>query len=310
MIVGLASVALSSAVLAQEAFAPPDPATGSIDGRTAIGFWVLDRFGPDAVFLDPGGFEVHLIPAADPLTELIQPCGRWLTIPPGRYRAFVQGEGRISPVSVLFSYNTSPFRGRGLVVPVPTVEAGSVMVSRDLSLPETAALRLMHLDSHHLGQGALQRELSRNAEVESARRTGVPMPAGPVLVAAIDKSTGEYLALARPVEVPKAGAVVADLQPPREGQGALVTIVWRSRPGGRLDEDDLELAWIGAGGSSQVPDVTIRGGSFVYGFWYGLEGSGSLRLDSREGSVTEPIEIRPGSVLRQELHAPPASEGR
>jgi len=310
MIVGLAIIAVSSAVLAQDGFVPPDPATGSIDGRTAVGFWVLDRFGPDAVFLDPDRFEAHLIPAAAPSTELIEPCGRWLTIPPGRYRAFIQGEGRISPVSVLFTYSASPFGGRGMVIPVPTVEAGRVMVSQDLSLPETAALRLMHLDSHHLGQGALQRELSRNAEVGSARRTGVPMPAGPVLVAAIDNATGEYLALARPVEVPKAGTVVADLQPPREGKGALVTIVWRSRLGGRLDEDDLELTWIGARGSPQAPDVTIRGGSFVYGFWYSLEGSGSLRLDSQEGSVTEPIEIRPGSILRQELHAPPASKGR
>lgn len=113
-----------------------DPSQGVIDGDMAIGFWPCQG-EPECIVFDPTGFQVVLIPVADPDHRLIQPCGEWFFPPDGLYNGLVEGPSRISPDPIRMGFRRAKaVSGHGMATAVPVVAAG--MISLEVPLAEAS----------------------------------------------------------------------------------------------------------------------------------------------------------------------------
>lgn len=280
-----------------------DATKGSIQGRVALSFWPTTV--EDSEILAPFGFEVHLVPAHDLDLELTYPCGEWFEPPPGRYRYWIEGNGKITPYSSVFAFRGGPFRGKGGVARVPVSPAGTVALDRAFTLPPAGFLRILHLDSH-LKDRVLRREFSRRIPAEAAHR-GAAMPAGRVVAALFDSARGEYLGITRPVEVQPGGPTLVAPESPAGGSD-LVVLLDRSEILDDHAQAPVEIV-ARSGERSRAPDVLVPTADRVYAIWYGLAGN-YVELEATAAGAFFPsreITLRPGRVegFRGELQPLP-----
>jgi len=285
-------------ILGAQQVSIPDPSTGVVDGMGAVGFWVTDSVAEGASLLDTTGYSVHLVPHEDLDHEFIYPCGEWFVPSPGRYSVIVEGPGMMTPFLTYISYHPQQFKNRGRAAVALVVPAGTVVIPESVELGPGKVVRLLHLNSHLVHSGYMQREMSRRALADAARR-GVMMPAGPIVAGIFDNSSQEYLALSKPIDVPVDGRVEVRPQPPSPGTSHLLTILQRPERVAELTSD-VGVFWARAeSGPRRAADVLIPAHSRVYAIWYGLSGKGHPEVDSSHVYVKpRMIALEPGRVHR------------
>ncbi|HEX2223839.1 MAG TPA: hypothetical protein VHN15_06515, partial [Thermoanaerobaculia bacterium] len=214
----------------------------------------------------------------------------------GKYRVWMEGQGRMSPESLVVRYSGSPFKGRGLLGGLQLVPAGKVVLADDAT-PGAAVLRLLHIDSHTRGQYP-QREISRRVS-GPALKNGVLMPAGPVLAALFDSKTQEYVGLARPVTVAAGGRTSVRPVLPEKGTTHLVALLERPVVLDSFAKSDVRPALVLAEGA-RPPDVLVPTAERVYAVWYGVNVR-RARLEVTSAYVSAPpqeLVLRPGRIER------------
>lgn len=277
-----------------------DPATGDIGGKTAVVVYPA-VFADEEIgnVLDPEGFTAHLAPVRDPSgSEVLEyPCGAWFLPPPGRYRVFVTGNGKISPFSTLLVYGDGAFTGRGMAAALPVVEAGRVNLSESWkSLSADSTLRLLH-GGPYLAGSVPRRELSRQERVTSLTE-GLLMPPGKAIAALWDPALRRYSALSRPFLVEANRIRSAPLERPRDSASLVVQL--RSKKMASVPDD----YWIGitlvSGRTRRAPSVVIPTLKIFYAVWYEVpEGSATLTARTKDLELEPtPIELKNGEIGR------------
>jgi hypothetical protein len=267
-----------------------DPTRGEIGGRIAVAF--LPREADGSTAKDPTRYSVHLAAADDLDRELVFPAAKWFQPPVSRYRVWVEGEGRMSPESVVMSYSGSPFRGRGLVGGIQLAPAGTVRLADQVAVDGARVLRLLHLDSHRRGAHP-QREISRRV-LPAGQRAGALMPAGQVVAAFFDSQQKEYVGLTRPVAVAPGKVTAVRPQAPEQGTH-LVTLLERPFILDSFEQDDVRPTLRLPDGTTRDPEILVPAADRVYALWYDLPpGHASLGVASRHVHLP-PVEV----VLRR-----------
>ncbi|MCP4662939.1 MAG: hypothetical protein GY856_46700, partial [bacterium] len=245
-----------------------DVSLGHINGKVALSLWPAKGL-EDQRLIDPSGFEAHLAKEEDLDEELIFPCGTWFQPPPGRYKFWLEGRGSISPFSSVLHFAGGPFKTQGLAGVTPVVPGGVVALSHEGRLKGDIALRLLHIDSHNSAP-KIRREMSRRL-IGDAMSQGALMPEGLVLAALFDKSSNEYLAISRPVQVSRRATTWVRPQPPKANTDLLVVL---DRPILLTDRAryDVEPVLVGLTGNEKRPDVTVPTPERLYAIWYDLQG--------------------------------------
>ena len=293
---------LAAAVL--EAAEPrlPDPATGSINGRSALLFWpVLPTNDPGRPKLLPAeGCRIHLVPFDDPAVEHRYACGTWFQPPPARYNAWMETADRISaPWTVI--YSGVPSKG-GLAAVTPLHAAGRVAIPAERSLPDGEELRILSLDGHRTMKSG--RIFERRVPREEAR-TPVLMPAGQIVIGRFDKKSGDAIALSRPATL-AAGAVLRVWpEPPAGGKSDLLVVLAKPPRVAASDETRLLLS---DGERRRRADVALDVNR-VLGIWYGVD-AGSATVSLRAETMAWPereVRLTPGrvSTIRARAEPPP-----
>ncbi len=293
------ALAAGSAALPSTIFL--DPASGVIDGKVAVAF-LPSLPGSEEPF-DPVGVEVHLTPATDLDRELVYPAGVWFQPPPGRYRVWLEGGGRISQGSLILSYSGGPFRGHGLLTHDVVEKAGTVRLSNRVETVANITLRLLHLESHNRGSFP-KRELSRRVRGEKLRQ-GVLMPSGLILAGLFDDQAQEYTALSRPLAVTAGETAEVTPETPRAGSH-LVVALDRPEPLSSF-ADYAEQLSAEIGETVRQPDVLAPTADRLYAVWYGLEGRyARLHLSSPQVFLQEAtVPLRSGAVERYHAQLQP-----
>jgi hypothetical protein len=286
---------------------PPtiDVTQGQIDGQAAVSFWAVRGFDGETP-LAVEGCSAHLQreePGADELAETVIDCGVWTVPPAGRYRYWIEAPGLVSPAMNVFRFKPAPFRGKGTAAVRPVVPAGRVAVAKGSPWAGRLRarelwLRLLAVDSHNQGGSPLP-ELTRTVTGD-ATLAGVPMPVGGVVAGIWDPRAGEYVALARPIEVAASGLTVVDPRPP-EAASDLLAVIELARPATTFDEAAVELGAVASpdlGGPARPPDLTVASVYRVFAVWYGVpERRVSLAAESPGGFLpTTEIPLRAGRV--------------
>ncbi len=274
------------------------PSEGVIDGKTAISFLVTETLGGDPTPIDPAGFRVLLTPTQAPGRELVYPCGEWLAPPTGRYGVLIEGPGKMTPNPILISYRGSAFKGRGMVAIEFVAPAGTVVLAESVEPGPGSSVRLLHLESQLLHPGYIQHELTRRASLAAAR-SGVMMPEGAVFMGLYDNARQEYVALARPVEVPAGGTVEVEPRPPALGSSDLMVVLERPEIINKPSMDDVKAIWIADESEPIEPHLLVPAASRLYAIWYGLRGRGRLEVRSASAALEpQTVELKPGKVHR------------
>ncbi len=271
---------------------PPwlDPTRGEIGGRIAIAFLPQETDGSTAK--EPTRYTVHLAAADDLDRELVFPAAKWFQPPVGRYRAWLEGEGRISPESVVLNYSGSPFKGRGLVGGMQLVAAGTVRLADEVAVDQARVLRLLHLDSDRR-RAHPQREISRRV-LPAGQRAGALMPAGQIVAGLFDTRRQEYVGLTRPVAVAP-GKVTAVRPRAPEQSTYLVALLERPFVIDNFEKDDVRPTLRFPDGTARDPDALVPTADRVYAIWYDLPaGRASLGVASAHVDL-QPVDV----VLRR-----------
>ncbi|HEY0140345.1 MAG TPA: hypothetical protein VGF48_05580 [Thermoanaerobaculia bacterium] len=291
MILRAAIVLIAVADLRAGKLTLPDPATGSINGRTALLFWpVLSTDNPnEPKLLPPQGCHVHLTPEDDPEVEHRFACGRWFQPPRGRYDAWLETTDRIS-APWMGLYGGAPSKG-GLAAVVPVFAAGHVGIPASRSLPEGEELRILSLDSHLTAKSG--RIFERRVRREDASAP-VLMPAGLIVIGRFDKKSGDAIALSRPA-ILGAGAVVRLWpEPPSSGKSDLLVVL--RKPSRVVTSAETQL-FLDDGERRLAADV-ILDVTRVIGIWYGVDvrsATISLRAEKMAWPKHE-VKLTPGRV--------------
>lgn len=295
-VISLLAAVLALGLAPQEEFPLGlDPTRGEIDGKIAVAFVAQEPDGSMAQ--SPGQYKVHLALDADPGVERVYPAVTWFQPPPGKYRVWMEGPGRMSPDSLILSYSGKPFKGLGLLGGLRLAPAGTVALADDTRATGTSALRLLHLDSHMRGAHP-QREISRRVS-GPALKNGVLMPAGPILAALFDSKTQEYTGLTRPVVVAAGGRTPVRPVPPEKGVTHLVALLERPGVLDSFAQDDARPVLTLAAGRRE-PDVLVTTAERIYAVWYGLSDR-RAKLELTSAFVTLPpqdLVLRPGRIER------------
>lgn len=217
--------------------------------------------------LDPQGFHLHLTDANTPGEELVFSAGEVFVPPPGRFRIWIEAEGRMTPFTQLVGFGPRPDRLRTL--PLPAVPAGRVSVDADVHRSPDLELRLLYMGTDSRPPWPLRHELTRRRSL-SKLGTGLQMPEGLVLAALWDHRSERYIALSRPFTVQPGREVSAPLPGPDPGKADV--LVYVDRPEGTRSAalPGFELT-VSRHGEERQADVTVTTAWGVYGIWYGLE---------------------------------------
>ncbi|HEX2162947.1 MAG TPA: hypothetical protein VHM02_03255, partial [Thermoanaerobaculia bacterium] len=236
----------------------------------------------ERVVLDPRGFHVHLVDPDRPGDERVHPAGEPFVPPPGRWRIWLEGEGRMSQASGVSIFPPEERSSRGLKTALAEVApAGRVTPWPVAELPARTELWLLAA-----GNDPLRFELSRRRPFSQAA-DGVPMPAGRTLAAAWDPESERYVALSPPFEVVAGETVPAPLAPPAPGRSGYVAYVEHPTPQERDSHHGVELV-VATGEGDFEPDATATTAWGLHAVWSDLPPG--------------PAEVRGGNAL---LYLPP-----
>lgn len=253
---------------------------------------VEDHFEP----LPSAQLQGHLVSILDPNIEYVFPSSQPFQAPAGVYRAWVSGEWRISPFSMIVS--SSGRAGRGVRGPVPVGPAGRVLLPPKEPRSKHLVLRLLYAGDY-LAANIPMAELTRRVSSLEAEE-GVLMPVGTNVAALWDERKSKYVALTRPFEVPARERIVASLERPGEKAFFIAQLLRHERARNPRDYDTEVVLVIGD--SEMPPKLKVSTSSRIYAFWYDLPpGRAELQAGS-EHSWLEPEEIdlkagKIGSVL-------------
>ncbi len=273
-----------------------DPATGEINGRSAVAVMPAKARNGRLEALSPWGFKAHLTGYDDPSMELVFPCGIWFQPPRGRYRAWIEGDWQISRYSSVIIYASRPFQGHGLLAPVPVGEAGRVALSPDIVKSPRLTLRVLHAGSYL--EGNFPRwELSRR-EATHRLGEGLLMPVGPAIGALWDEQSQSYTAISRPFEVKTRKTVTIPLEKPSRVTHLVVQL---QRPALASTAADLPVKLLlMRQGHQLVPDLTVSAADRIYALWYGLApGPAELRAEASQSAFrSQRLSLSAGKIER------------
>lgn len=278
----------------------PDPSLGNVDGKAAIAGW---PFAPDSdEFLSPFGLEMVLVLTGDQDKELRFPAGTWVAPPPGQYKLWLEGDGRMSPGFIVLNYSAAKFQDAGRVLALPLVPAGTVKLVRTPQRTESV-LRLLHLDA--VRDGVVQREITRRVQGE-ARYEGAWMPTGEVVAALFDPDRGAYVGLTRPVRVSAGDEVMVDPAPPASNRAHLIARLERPRVVAAAPAAGIDLR-LRMDGRIRPADLVVPLVDRAYALWYDLPpGTAVLEADG-DDTYLEPTELvlRGGQIASLQLDLRP-----
>lgn len=234
----------------------PDPAAGEVGGKSAVLLWPADG--------DVIGCSATLVPQTDPDAEIRYPCGEWFVPALGSYKVWIEGPSSISPAPTKLSYNSTVFKGRGLMSVFETTSVGEIGLRAPW--PGTS-LHLVNLESFASGP-FLGPAFDRRA---SADKIGsVRMPTGRVIAGVFDRKSGDAVALARPVKVTAGGMTYVEPAQPAHGSDVLVVL---DRPHVRAQSNaEVVALQLNVDGQQKAPTVVADSSDRVYAVWYGVEG--------------------------------------
>ncbi|MEM7481448.1 MAG: carboxypeptidase-like regulatory domain-containing protein [Acidobacteriota bacterium] len=236
-----------------------------------------------------------MVPRADVSKLLTFPASTWFQAPPGKYKAWVEGNWTISPFPVVLGFSDTPFRKRGRSLGIIVVPAGKVALDPEAQAPEKGYLSLLHTESHNRGT-APKFELSRRVTGQDLHE-GTLMPAGAVLAGLYDEDRREYRTLQEVlIESGKLSRITPE--PPAPGTSTLIAVL--ERPNFILSHEDHDLVITATlpGEEPTTPDLVVPASRRVYAVWYELEAL-QARVDVHSPSVfLEPqdVQLRPGHV--------------
>ena len=279
----------------------PDPATGSINGRSALLFWpVLLTDDPnEPTLLSPQGCRIYLIPLDDPTIEHRYDCGKWFQPPKGRYNAWLETADRISsPWTVIYG---GAFSKGGLGALTPVFPAGRVAIPVGRSLANGEELRILSLDNHRTTSSG--RIFERRVRREDAGKP-VMMPAGRIIVGRFDKKSGDAIALSRPAPLETGRIVRVWPEPPVDGSDLL--LILRKPP--RTGEADDTLLFVDDGQRRRAADVALDVNRII-AIWYGIDAR-NVTVSLRAQKVMWPARevrllARRVSTIRSQAERPP-----
>lgn len=261
----------------------PDPATGSVDGKTGTLVWPARyRDAKTRDLLPVEGCVAYFVPASDLDAVQPHPCGQWLAPAPGFYKIWLETNGLISPAPLRLHYAGSPFSGGGLRAVAPVVPAGFIRLADDVEMAREQGLRLLSLraDGHFLDWTA-----AFDRRVSDPRRPAA-MPAGLVLAGIFDRKSGDAAALARPLELAAGKTVTVRPAPPERDSDVLVVLRRPLLPA----RNAIRLQLTDARGA-RAPDAFLDATDTVIAVWYGATGARATVTAEAEKLLLRPIEL-------------------
>ncbi len=241
----------------------PDPSTGVIDGRVATLLWPARyRDAKTHDLLPVEKCVANFVPQGDLDSEISHPCGKWLAPKPGRYKVWVEGKGFISPTPVFLNYMGEEFRGRGVTMIVPVIASGLVQLAEGIHPGPNERLRLIATRTEFFNDWTA----AFDRRVRDYRRP-VAMPAGEALAGIFDKTTGDAVAVARPVAIREGKTAIVRPLPPERDSDVLVIL---RRPLAR-ERENVQLYLVDDRGRRR-PDVFLHATDTVLAIWYGATG--------------------------------------
>lgn len=279
----------------------PDPKSGQIDGKVAVMFWpASDTGGKSDALLPADDCHVVLAPWANPSAEKTYPCGKWFQPADGRYRAWLEKGGAITPTTGVLNFAAQPFQGSGQGVIMPVRAGGRVALASDVALSANAELILANLDSC-CEMPMLGVPFTRRANASATGlRSGLPMPSGRVFAAIFDRTTRDAIALARLAFVESGKVATVAPRPPAGGTTDVFVSLTRPRARKARNVDVIALT---LGGNK--PDMLFDGADRIYAAWYGVNGATASLAGSSKTLhfATRTVKLTPGRVVtvREEL---------
>jgi len=285
----LAVLLASTALLAAGKIELPPPESGVIDGKVALLVWPAIYETPTSHTLQPKErCVVHFVAATAPDQEKTAPCGEWFQPAVGMHRLWVEGPGYISPEPIVMRYGADPFTGRGMTAIAPIVPSGFVALEPGMVLGSEQGLRILSLSPSD--SRPWLRAFDRRVRDP---KNPSPMPAGKILAGVFDRTTGDAIALTRPVDLAAGKTAVVAPKPPREHSDVLVILRRPLRP----QRDRLTLTLKDDRGS-RAPDVFLHAVDTVFAVWSGARGRSATVTVDADTLTAKPIvlQLRPQRV--------------
>lgn len=274
-----------------------DPATGEIDGETALAIYPLRYEGRKAKeVLDTAGCSAYLKSRTD-FDVFVHPCGEWVQVPPDAYDYWVEKGWQVSPFTRKLVFAGGEFRGQGMVGGMPLGPAGRVVMPKGYRLSPDLELRIIHAETPEV-DGLLRGAISRRLPL-AEMTDGIQMPAGTTLALVWDRRARRHVMFARPFETVHREVVVPPFEEPDSERSYVVAQIVRHEKALRVEDDDVKLSLV-VDGVEKAPSFQFGTAERVYGQWFDLEpGSAELHAES-EGAVLDPlaVDLRPGAVSR------------
>lgn len=254
------------------------------------------------------GCRAHVVMRDSPLSEKTYPCGEVVTLPAGRFLAWLEMGDLMSPWP---AFGNSSGEASGLTVGMPVDHAGFVTVVRpDISSDEDDAhVRLFSVS--HRGEIGYNRRTFRRV-VSLYRDDVVRMPAG-IVLGGVFRANGDVIALSRPVEVDwKETVAIAPATPDASSDLFVELTHAKLFKDGELASPRLELTTDGE--EPRTPDLVIARIDGIRAVWYDVSWRRATVSCALATLYLPPAEVRltPGNVttLRGELRAKPAIDVR
>jgi len=248
---------------------------GVIDGQVAVGFWPPCE-GAVPAPCNPAGITVHLAAGTDWTDELVHPAGKWLLLPKGVFRYWLEAPGLVSaPPSYMAFGPASGSRGLA-IVSRPLTPTGQVVLAPEHAETPGLVVQLLEVTT------GFQRWVTG----EGLHRP-VQLPAGEAVALLGDFARRRMTAVSRPREVSPGGLTVVDPTPPEPPNSDLVALV--TNTSAPFDpESEIHISFTPSEGAPIPPDVTVVGHTTLLAIWYGRR--------ERRGSVV----VAPAGLTRAE----------
>jgi len=232
-------------------------------------------------------------PLADPVRELRLGPGRWVLLPSGFLRFWLEGEGTMSPADYL-AFERVPAQRGMTIVTRPLGPAGRVMVH-----------------PRHVGTGVAVQLLSLATGLErwvAGDRLAEPvqMPAGEAVALLREGQQRRCVAVSRPVRVRPGQTVTLDpLPPPPPGTDLVLRLEKFGKP--FLTDRPGEFAFLDGAGELRPPAALVVDSATLLAIWYDLPGRRGTLVASPTGftSATAEVTLAAGAVEEVNLQVRP-----
>lgn len=247
-------------------------------------------------FLPPQDLVARLVRDEGDGSEIAQPVGVFFQPPPGLYRFWIEGPGRISPFASRLPRVGELPTGMALVGTAPVATAGTVRIP---GAAETSAEErfVSLLPIRRFSEGGTSRlALLRTVRVAKGPQD-VQVPIGEVVGATWDRKTPGISRITRPLRVAAGSPVPLALESPSDK----TQLVLRARRGPDPAREEAELdetMKLFVDGKEIPPRATASASDSFFAFWYDLApGVADLEVEWRGRFLDRALDLPPTEVV-------------